>query len=153
MRKLAGVFMGAISLAGILGVAQSASAGVRDGARVALCVGCTAESSFEGAAWQALGTNWIGEREALVVNPDTGLAKWVFLVHYPSGVDIRAVHPHRIATAPSIVPIDEAIGLESDPFSAIYLADDTMHRFAPAPRGYQAHPRWRYPAMNRWRST
>jgi len=40
-----------------------ATAAVGPGATVALCVGCTANASFEGAAWQAVGPNicrWAG---------------------------------------------------------------------------------------------
>lgn len=60
----------------------------------------------------------------LVVNPDTGLSKWVFLEYRPGGVG-RNIMPSTSAAKPSrFLPPGVAVPLQSDPFAAIYHADD-----------------------------
>jgi hypothetical protein len=102
-----------------LGVVSSANA------TVALCVGCTTPGQFESAAWQAEGTNFIGERKVLVVNPDSGTSNWVYLTHYPPGTSIRAKpasQAEQSTTSLSYVQTDVATPLDYNPFRAIYIA-------------------------------
>jgi len=56
MRRLLFAMLTLVAAA-TLGVMPKATAAVGPGATVALCVGCTANASFEGAAWQAVGPN------------------------------------------------------------------------------------------------
>lgn len=91
---------------------------------VALCVGCTANGQFQGAAWQAAGTSFIGDRTVLVVNPASGQSQWVRLTHYPPGTSIRAV-PATTASESAIEP-GTAVPIKSDPFAAIYIAGDPL---------------------------
>lgn len=125
MRSLVWLFLAVLASAASFGVMPTAVAASGGGVRVALCVGCTANTSFEGAAWQAVGTNWVGEREVLVVNPDSGLSRWVFLTHYPTGVSPRASQSRPTLSPTANVPIGQAVGVQSDPFAAIYVAGDT----------------------------
>lgn len=74
MRKML-LFLSPIGvLIATLGFTSSASAST-----VALCVGCTTNSQFVGAAWQAFGSGYTQGTDVLVVDPGTGLSKWVYL--------------------------------------------------------------------------
>ena len=99
-----------------------------DAAITGLCVGCTSNSQFEAAAWQTFGQTYTQGINLLIVNPGTGLSKWVYLVHLPAGVGRDAL-PENGSTEPakSIRP-GVATPLDSNPFAAIYVAKDHIQQ-------------------------
>ena len=106
-----------IVLGGTLGVVASAHAADADG--VALCVSCTTNVQFEAAAKQAAGTQFNGTERYLVVNPDSGLSKWVMVTNTPAGqIPLNTRKP-----AP--MPYGVAVPVASNPFANIYVAGQT----------------------------
>lgn len=103
---------------GTAGVVVGAHATQADADAVALCVGCTTASQFQAAAWQAVGTRFNGTRKVLVVNPETALSSWVMVTNTPPGQVPLSV------SFPKPVQSGVAIGLDSAPFSNIYVAGD-----------------------------
>lgn len=121
MMNRASCFIALVTLVA-LGLASNANA------TVALCVGCTTNSQFENAAWQAFGPGYTQGVDILVVNPDTGLSKWVFLEHLPSGVGRNAVPMDGDLVPGSLIQPGVAISLYSNPFASIYIANTKIQQ-------------------------
>lgn len=69
-----------------------------------------------------LAPTFAGERDVLVVNPETGMSKWVFLIRYPPDVDPRFVNAQ--SSQPTL-PVGVAVPVESHPFSVIFFANES----------------------------
>lgn len=106
-----------LALGGMIGIVGNAAA--MDADDVALCVGCTNSMQFEAAAEQAVGTAFNGERLVLVVNPDTGMSKWVMVFNTPPGQGPLAIQ------SPTIVQRGVAVPLDSDPLAIFSLRMET----------------------------
>jgi hypothetical protein len=63
----------------------------------------------------------------LVVNPDSGLSKWVYLEHLPPGASRNAVPAPGETPAKAVQP-GVAVAVASNPFAAIYVASDATDR-------------------------
>lgn len=85
MKNTASLWIFAIAILGSLGFSQKADA------RVALCVGCTADSQFQSAAWQAFGSGYTQGITYLVVNPETGLSEYVTLARIAPGGHVNVI--------------------------------------------------------------
>jgi hypothetical protein len=100
------------------------SAHASDPFNTVLCSGCATNAQFRAAGAASAGSNFVGTRLVLVVNPDTGDAMNVSVIWIPppgSGVHPRAVHDHSIASS-SVLP-GAATSLESNPFTNVYVVD------------------------------
>lgn len=109
-----------------LGFAPNADATI-----TALCVGCTASSQFESAAWQAF-SGYTQGINILVVNPNTGLSKWVFLVYLPAGVGKNSV-PASVSANANLAPtkmVQSGVATPdgSNSYTAIYIASNHMQQ-------------------------
>lgn len=86
---------------------------------VSLCFGCSSTAQYEAAARQVAGTNYNGEKEILVINPQTNVSKYVTVFNTPPGQDPWSVRPQQ----KSAVKIGSAVRLVDDPDRFIVFAD------------------------------
>lgn len=104
-------------LGGTLGIVAKAYAAPAGADGVALCVGCTTRAQFAAAAKQAAGTRFNGTKRFLVVNPDSGLSKWVTVTNTPAGQEPLDVPSSRMQYG-------VAVPIQSNPFANVYVAGD-----------------------------
>lgn len=122
MRIVRAWLVAVVFLGAVLGVTVSAHAS--DPFNIVLCSGCATNAQFRAAGAAGAGSNFVGTRLVLVVNPDTGDAMNVSVIWIPppgSGVHPRAVHEHSMAS-PSVLPGASA-SLESNPFTNVYVVN------------------------------
>lgn len=110
------------AIAAISGTSAQASESVWD---VSLCIDCSSISSYEAAARQVAGTDYNGEREILVINPQTKISRFVTVFYTPPDQVPYSTGSQSTSNPKprSVVKIGSSVNLIDDPTRSIVFAD------------------------------